>query len=375
MEVNKITKADFEVFSLSGELNTAACIGLKSSVNETLETSTRNICFDLSGLVGIDQSGFRFLGNLQKVLAKQNRVLVSYSVPSRILGQLKNNPLLEKPIECFESIHEFENTLTNFYEGKVKSLLNLAEGSGVLKGLHLGCPLCKWEGFVGYLLDISKHQLLWEENDITPQWKMLENKENQIDFDLYRVAVCPRCYFASDKLDHFKILLPEGNQSSVLKPEILELLSEQAHKRTTLMADYNKNKAYDHFGYPRDKKVGYYSYKLLELTVRNLSKNKKNINTFELAISNILAAKYAKSEELQKNDFSTAHVWLKNLIENPQGFTSKEMAMAYVYLVSVSLALERVEEAKEIAKKYNSQFAQDSFYQFYTDRMDELLAN
>ncbi|MFC1584144.1 STAS domain-containing protein [Fibrobacterota bacterium] len=364
-------KNNFRVFHLSGTFDTQACFDLKESLVDPLKDEYYSICLDLTAVPHIDHSGFRFLENIQKNLERSGRSLVVFGAGAEILEVMKTQGM-EKRVKHYQSLYEFESTFNAEEKKTRKKYYELAVPAGTVRKLALNCPLCQTEGLSGYFCDESQHEYLWEDSEITPQWRLKENPENQIDFELYEVAVCHKCFFSSCKLDHFIVSLPEGTIPSVLTHEQKEGLQKNSSHRSNALSSYQRQNAKSFFSMPRDGNAGYLSWLLYDKTVRDLAKDRAHTNSIEVARANILSAKYSSNKLDRNNAFTTAHVWLSDMINNPDGYTTSELVMGNIYLVSVSMAIDKMKEAKKIYQHFLEQYGNDGYFTFWTRRAKEL---
>ena len=70
-----------------------------------------------------------------------------------------------------------------------------------------------------------------------------KNKDNELDFELYEVSVCHQCFFASARLEQFKVILPEGTIETTLTHKQKDRLTKKLSGRGKLLSDYQKSNA------------------------------------------------------------------------------------------------------------------------------------
>jgi anti-anti-sigma regulatory factor len=141
VEIHKTVKGGYDTFALTGQLDTAACVELRPWVFHTLEHTVNHICFDLTSLISIDKNGYRFLKNLKKALEPSHRHIAIFGANATLEGEFKSGVLLEGSLNCYPNLHEFENSFTIQYQTIREKLYAVADGSGIIRGLHLRCPM------------------------------------------------------------------------------------------------------------------------------------------------------------------------------------------------------------------------------------------
>ncbi len=372
MEISHSQKGYYTTFHLSGDWDTPGCFSLKEALAEALENNDYHICFDLTEITSIDASGFRFMHNIAKTAKVSQKIFAIFGMAPSFKEEFESREL-HKEIAVFANLAEFEDSFTQESEELKKKYFGVAMGSGPIRRLSLKCPMCNTEGIIGYMVDETQHDLVWEEHEITPQYKAKSNIENDVDFELYEVAVCHRCFFSSARLEHFTVILPEGIILSILDQDQKERITKNLNTRGNLLGDYHKSNAKSFFSLPRETVAAFHAWQYYDKTLREIAKEKSQIRSIEVARANILSAKFASPGAERENAFTTAHVWLTAMVEHPQNQTTNDLLMAYIYLISVNYALDKPRLAEELAKKYLHSFGKNPEHQWYTDRVLDLL--
>ena len=372
LTISKTRKKNYYIFHLNGKIDTQACFKLKEALFDTLNSKEFKICLELTEVSAIEASGIRFIENIQKILIKSDRQLETFGAQENI-RQILDTLQLTSPIKSYSDHYEFEATFNLDMIETRKKYFKLGTGSGPIRHLSLVCPLCDMEGIIGYLCDEEQHELHWEETEITPQWHLTQNQENEIDFELYEVAVCHKCYFASNRLDNFLVSLPEGTIPSILDKEQKDRLVKKSSLRTNLIAEHQKPNISSFLSMPRESSAGYLAWQLYDRTIRDLSKDKAGTNTLEVARANILSAKFSENETDRTKSLTTAHVWLADIVNNPSTHTTQDLIFGTVYLISVSLALNKIKEAKKTFELFMEQYENDSHFPLWIERAKFLI--
>ena len=217
------------------------------------------------------------------------------------------------------------------------------------------------------------HDFTWEDSDITPQWRLKADRENEIDFELYEVAVCHKCYFASCRIENFTVTIPEGTIPTVLTKDQKDRLVKRSSVRANLIAEQQKSNVKSFISMPREGSAGFLSWQLYDKTIRDLAKDRSNTVAIEVARANILSAKYAINETERDKALTTAHVWLADILNNPNSHSTRDLVAAHVFLVSVSLALNKVKDAHTTANAFLERFEEDEHYEFWVERARYLI--
>ncbi len=367
LQIKRTRKGEYQTFHLKGVFDTSACFELKDKLNDVINHEEFHICLEFSGIAGIDASGLRFLENIHKILEKRSRKLAIYGAKSALHKLMQDRGLLAK-IPTYKDVYEFEDSFQVEEREIRKKYFSLAIGSDPIRRHSCICPLCQNENIIGYLCDESVHSLCWEDNEITPQWRLTQPSDNEMDVELYEIAVCPNCFFASSKLDYFVISMPEGTIPSVLTKEQKDRLVKNSSIRQSLLSKHQKDNTKSFFSMPRDSVAGFISWQLYDRTLRDIARDKASTVAIEVARANILSAKFATSQTDSKNFMTTAHVWVTYMINNPDSNASKDLVMGYIYLISLNLALAKEKEAKATFESYMKKYGDDKFYAFWTNR-------
>ncbi len=359
-------------FTVPVDFSTPACIALKSAMMDTIMDKLFDVSLDFSEVESIDTSGIRFVENVQKLLEKNNHKLILFSAKNGTLETLHSSGV-DKLCRVFSSLEDFEQTFHEMTDERREGYFKLSNGKGPLHRLALICPLCGTDSIHCFLLDESLHECLWEEDEITPQWHLKEGRANELPFDLYEVSVCHQCFFASARTDHFTLHVPEGDIQSILTHDQLERLIRNNSVREALVSEGYKASAKSFFGIPRAQQSAFIAWSLYDRCLRDASKERLNVDALEVARANLMMAKFSEKGTALDKFFSTAHVWLTDIIKQPERYATKRLVSAFVYLISVDLALDKSSEARKMYQKLIERFKEDERFDIWLERAQSLM--
>ncbi|MBF0430295.1 MAG: STAS domain-containing protein [Fibrobacteria bacterium] len=372
IDIKTSRKKDYRVFSLTGSLDTQAGLELKKPLLNFIQNEDYNLCLDLSGVPSINAVGFKLIQNVYKNLAKQGRKTSVFGLDEKE-HQNWEAQITPDTIQLFNNLEKFEASFTHHQEETRRKYFDLATGSDAIRRLSLICPFCEANEVTGYLCDEEMHELKWEDNNITPQWRLKEDRENEMDYEIYEIAVCHNCYFASRRLDHFIVTVPEGMVPSSLTNEEKDFITKKISSRPKLLSDHQRGNSKTFFTLPREQRAGYLAWQLYDQTIRDISKDKKSIDAIEVVHANVMLAKFAETDSERENAYTTAHVWATDIIDNQSGHLTRDLVMGLVYLISLNQALGKEKEAAKAFSRLSPQFKKDTRFPFWWERARNLL--
>ena len=353
-----------------GRFSAEIIVQLKKVLTDDLKDTSQDFAIDLRKIQELDVTGLRFFKNLGDLLQKTERKLAFFGGDKEVQKSLAE---YSDYFDVYPTLQSFEKGFHEMSSETMRYYFELAIGKSAFKTMDLICPSCKCENVKGFVIDENRYTYEWLENQITPKWTRLDDENNEVDYDLYSVAVCPECYFASHRLDWFSIKLPEGTIHTKLTPHQIENLSNQVAKRKEFLMKYHDLDDPKYFGLPREHSAGLVSWRLNELTLRTVAKDRNNIDGFDIAMSNFMVCKYSESEKEITDSISTAEAWLNGVLENKQAYSSDRVVQAYVYFISIQIMHEKINLSKKLLEELNSQYGYDDDYNFWISRITEML--
>jgi uncharacterized protein (DUF2225 family) len=371
MEFHKKNRGPYVCFKPVGAFTAGLIVQLKGVLTDELKDSTNDFALDMRKVVKIDVTGLRFISNFIRVLAASNRKLVLFGPNLDVLKNINET----EGIDCkvYHSLEEFER---GFHEMSAEAhdyYLELADGEGEFRNLELECPLCHCDNVKAFIIDESEFGLEWVPDSITPKWSLFEDSANEIDWDLYQVAVCPECYFASTRLDWFQMNIKEGDIGSSLDQSQKERLSNHTHERREMETEYPNMENPHFFAMPRERRSAFVAWKLNEMTLRSISKNRSSTDAFDIVISNFNMCKYSISDEEIDQHLDTAEAWLYGVLENKHRYSTNRVVKAYCYIISICLAKNKFTEALKFHAEFQKNYADDEENEFWMRRVNQII--
>jgi hypothetical protein len=366
----KQIRGPYMCYTVEKDFLTSNLIEQKPFILPDLQKPEHDVALDIRKLRAIDVLSLRFLANMDEMLEKKEHHLVLVGGEPQILSQL----LALRPIRHFPTMADFEREFHDLNPALVKSILQLAQGGVGFKMLQLQCPLCHFQEVSGFVLDESKYNLVWSPSEIVPIMVPSIPEAERIDFSCYRVAVCPSCFFASSRPDHFGIRFPEGEIKSILKPEQITNLHLGQTPRKAIAAEYRESSKESFFHPPRDADAGFLSWKLHEACQKQISQDRRFVDAFEIVLANFMMCKYASNDRVIDDHLHTALAWLNNVMQNQDQYSSLRLQQAYTFYVSGLLAIDKVSEAHTAFRDFEHKFKEDSSADFWLQRAESLIS-
>ncbi|MGL1903731.1 MAG: STAS domain-containing protein [Fibrobacterales bacterium] len=368
MSFERSLKGPYACFKLEGDFTAGQIVKLKNALNDDILDGKKDIALDVRDVSTVDVTGMRFLENLREALKKQSHELVLYGA----------NPDVEDKAEAskitiYTSQADFER---GFHEMSVKSIehyLELSGGDGQVRSLNLECPLCGYEKIKGFMLDESVHELTWVDGSITPEWRFSGNSENEIDYDLYSVAVCSNCFFASHRADWFNMSVLEGKVESVLTQDQKDRIANHNNQRKEIGLGIPSIRDPMFFAMPRERQAAYAAWKLNEITLRTEGKEKGDLDGFEIAVCNFMMCKFGDKPEDVPTQLNTAMAWLLSILEHKNRYSTLRIVKTYVYCISVELGMGRLKNAEGYLRDFEEHYQNDDECKMWLLRARELI--
>lgn len=357
-------------YTVEREFLTGNLLEQKPHVLPDLQKPEHDIALDIRKLRSLDALTVRFIANMDEILEHKDHHLVLVGGEPGILSQIQ----ALRSIKHYQTMADFELEFHDLNPALVKSILKLAQGGVGFKMLQLQCPLCHFGEVSGFVLDESKYQLHWLSNEITPVYYPIHEDAEKIDFCNYKVSVCPTCFFASTRPDHFTIHFPEGEIKSVLKPEQITNLMLGQSTRKNMAAEFRESAKESFFQPPRDAQAGYLSWKLHETCQKQISQDRRFIDAFEIVFANFMMCKYGSSDRVIDDHMHTALAWLNNVMQNQEQYSTLRLQQAYTYFITTLVALDKVSEANTALREFENKFQDDPSATFWIKRAVELVA-
>jgi len=365
----KQIRGPYLCYTVEREFLTSHLLEQKPLLMQDFQNPEHDIALDISKLQRIDSLALRFLVNADELLEQKGHSVVLVGGDLEIVAQFKKS----RAFVHYNSMADFEREFHDLNPELLKSILQLSEGGSGFRMLQLQCPICHFDEVTGFVLDESKYRLTWTASDVIPVWVGVTDDAEPIDFWAYRVAVCPSCFFAATRPDHFTIHFPEGEIKSILKPEQITALAIGAGARKALAAESPRPITDTFFNPPREANVAYLSWKLLETCQKQISPDRHFVDAFEIVQANFMMCKYASSERLIDDHLHTALAWLNNLMQNQSRYSTQRLIQAHTYFVSVLLGLNKVPEARRALADFSTHFANEPELPFWLQRADALV--
>ncbi|HSQ42452.1 MAG TPA: STAS domain-containing protein, partial [Fibrobacteraceae bacterium] len=356
-------------YTVEKDFLTSHVIEQKSQILADLNDSEHDIALDIQKLRHLDSLSLRFIINIDEQLERRGKRLVLVGGEPEVLDLLTQ----QRRFKHYPTMADFELEFHDLNPTLFKSILQLAKGGNGFKMLRLECPVCHCTDVAGFVLDDSMYEQAWLPDEIVPVWSPVSPDAEHIDFAAYRVAVCPSCFFASVRPDHFVIHFPEGEVKSILKPDQITNLAMGQTTRKSLALENRDSAQEEFFQPPRNVEASYLSWKLQEACQKQLCQDRHFIDAFEIVLANFMMCKYVKGERQIDDHLHTALAWLNNVMQNQSHYSTQRLIQAHTYHVSVLLALDKPTEAVKALKDFSATFIQSPEAQFWLQRAESLV--
>jgi uncharacterized protein (DUF2225 family) len=352
------------------EFTSAQVLKYKLFFMDEIKDTKLDMAFDLRSTLRIDGAAIVFFKNIQEQLAKENRKIAFFGGNQDAQDQLRG----VDTFLVYATIVEFERDFHEINPELNRTFFRLAESKSHFRTLKMICPLCSYDNVTGFIIDENYYRQKWSENEIVPVFEPDEVDPNSIDFSCYQVAVCPKCFYASTRLDWFTIVFPEGRYESHLTLENRAKLSNAAALRRSLAMSQTGSNEEAFFKVPREKSAAYLSWMLNEFNLKHMSEQ-QTTDGFDIVVSNFMMCKFALKEIDIDNHMYTALAWLYGIMDNKKNYSTLRLAKTYVYLISVLLSQDKTGEARKYYRELEREYNEIEDCKHLVTRAQSLLLN
>jgi pentatricopeptide repeat protein len=355
-------------YDAGDEFTSAQVLKYKLFFMDEIKDSKLDMAFDLRNTKRIDGAAIVFFKNIYDQLSREKRRIAFFGGVQEIQEQLKST----KEFQVYSTIVEFERDFHEINPELNRTFFRLAESKGHFRSLRMICPLCSFDNVTGFIVDENYYRQKWLDDEIVPIFEPVEPDPNSIDFSCYQVAVCPKCFYASTRLDWFTIVFPEGRFESHLTPENRAKLSNAVALRRNLAMSYNGTGEEAFFRVPREKSATYVSWLLNEFNLKHMSEQ-QTTDGFDIVVSNFMMCKFALKEVDIDDHMYTALAWLYGIMDNKENYSTLRLAKTYVYLISVLLSHDKTGEARKFYRQMEKEFNDIEDCKYLINRAQHLL--
>jgi hypothetical protein len=357
-------------YEIDTEFTSVQVLKSKPFFSDEMKDIRLDMAFDLRNTKRVDGAAVTFFKNLHEQLQKGKRKIAFFGGPQEIQEQLAS----VSSFLVYSSIVEFERDFHEINPELNRTFFRLSEGRGNFRTLKMICPLCFFEDVSGFMVDEEYYRLTWSDNEIVPVYEPLEPDQNSIDFSCYQVAVCPKCFYASTRLDWFTVIFPEGCYESHLTPENKAKLSNSAAQRRALAVSYDGVDDNSFFRMPREKSASYVSWLLNEFNLKHMN-DQQPADGFDIVVSNFMMCKFAAKEVEIDSHMHAAHAWLYGIMDNREYYSTLRLAKTYVYLISVLVAQDKIGDARKLYRELEKDYGGMEDCKYLINRAQHLLLN
>ena len=350
------------------EFTSAQVLKYKLSFMDEIKDNKLDMAFDFRAMKKIDGAAIVFFKNIQEQLAKENRKLAFFGGTPEVIEQLKNTNYFL----IYITIVDFERDFHEINPELNRTFFRLSESKGHFRTLKMICPLCGFDNVAGFIIDENHYRQKWSDSEIVPVYEPDETDPNSIDFSCYQVSVCPKCFYASTRLDWFTIVFPEGRYESHLTPENRAKLSNAAALRRNLAMGQSGSTEEAFFRLPRERSASYLSWILNEFNLKHMSEQQMT-DGFDIVVSNFMMCKFASKESDIDNHMYTALAWLYGILDNRENYSTLRLAKTYVYLISVLVSQDKIGEARKYYRELEMHFKDIEDCKYLINRAQHLL--
>jgi anti-anti-sigma regulatory factor len=370
MGLSKQIRGHYLCYDAGQEFTSAEVLKYKLFLMDEIKDSKLDMAFDMRNTERIDGTAIMFFKNLYEQLSKGGRRIAFFGGIPEVQEQLSS----VSNFLVYATIVEFERDFHEINPELNRTFFRLSEGKGHFRSLKMICPLCSHDNVTGFIIDENYYKLKWSESEIVPIFEPDEPDPNAIDFSCYQVAVCPKCFYASTRLDWFTIVFPEGRYESNLTQENRAKLSNTTPLRRNLAMSYNGAAEESFFRVPREKSAAYLSWLLNEFSLKHMGEQ-RTTDGFDIVVSNFMMCKFALKEIDIDNHMYTALAWLYGIMENKANYSTLRLAKTYVYLISVLLSQDKTGEARRFYRELENEYKNIEDCKYLINRAQQLMLN
>ncbi|MDR1812684.1 MAG: hypothetical protein LBQ87_07645 [Candidatus Fibromonas sp.] len=368
MSLSKRIRGHYMCYDAGVEFTSAHVLKYKLFFMDEIKDTKLDMAFDMRNAERIDGAAIVFFKNLHEQLTKEKRKIAFFGGAQSVQEQLR----IANTFLVYTSIVEFERDFHEINPDLNRTFFRLSEGKGHFRSLKMICPLCSHDNVSGFIIDETYYRQKWSETEIVPVFEPDAADPNSIDFSCYQVAVCPKCFYASTRLDWFTIVFPEGRYESNLTQENRSKLSNAAALRRSLAMSQSGASDATFFMVPREKSAAYLSWLLNEFNLKHMS-DQQTTDGFDIVVSNFMMCKFALKEMDVDNHMYTALAWLYGIMDNKANYSTLRLAKTYVYLISVLLSQDKVGEARKFYRELEKEYKDIEDCRYLINRAQQLL--
>jgi len=368
MALPKQIRGHYLCYDIGVEFTSAQVLKYKLFFMDEIKDSRLDMAFDLRATERIDGAAIMFFKNIYEQLNKENRKIAFFGGTQEVQEQLRSINIFL----VYSTIVEFERDFHEINPELNRTFFRLSEGKGHFRSLKMICPLCSYDNVSGFIIDENYYKPRWRDTEIVPVYEPDESDPNSIDFSCYQVAVCPKCFYSSTRLDWFTVVFPEGRFESNLTQENRIKLSNTAALRRNLAMSYNGTSEEAFFRAPREKSATYISWLLNEFNLKHMSEQ-RTTDGFDIVVSNFMMCKFALKEIDIDDHMYTALAWLYGIMDNKANYSTLRLAKTYVYLISVLLSKDKSGEARKFYREMEKEFKDIEDCKYLINRAQNLL--
>ena len=368
MSLSKQTRGHYVCYDAGEEFTSAQVLKYKLFFMDEIKDTKLDMAFDLRNTKRMDGAAIVFFKNIYDQLNKEKRKIAFFGGAREVQEQLKNSG----SFLVYATIVEFERDFHEINPELNRTFFRLSESKGYFRSLKMICPLCNYDNVAGFIVDENYYRQKWVDTEIVPVYEPDEADPNSIDFSCYQVAVCPKCFYASTRLDWFTIVFPEGRYESHLTQENRARLSNAAALRRNLAMGQSGAGSEAFFRVPREKSAAYLSWLLNEFNLKHMSEQ-QTTDGFGIVVSNFMMCKFAPREIDIDNHMYTALAWLYGIMENKLNYSTLRLATTYVYIISVLLSQDKTSDARKFYREMEKEFKNIEDCKYLINRAQHLL--
>jgi len=370
MSLSKQIRGHYLCYDAGREFTSAQVLKYKLFLMDEIKDSKLDMAFDMRSTEHIDGAAIMYFKNIYEQLSKEGRKIAFFGGTKDVQEQLNN----VKAFSVYTTIVEFERDFHEINPDLNRTFFRLSEGKGHFRSLRMICPLCAHDNVTGFIIDENYYRQKWSETEIIPIFEPEEPDPNAIDFSCYQVAVCPKCFYASTRLDWFTIVFPEGRFESHLTQENKAKLSNTTPLRRSLAMSYSGASEESFFRVPREKSASYLSWLLNEFNLKHMGEQ-RTTDGFDIVVSNFMMCKFALKEMDIDDHMYTALAWLYGIMENKANYSTLRLAKTYVYLISVLLSQDKIGEARKFYRELEKEYKDIEDCKYLINRAQNLMLN
>ncbi len=255
-------------------------------------------------------------------------------VVNRLRMFLKDDNLVAEYIQSFG----FDINMKKINDIKIDNTKTFDEKASAMYKIEVKCPICST---ITDCYELKSKSLTVKENRFKVPFYYSSSNYEAIDFNKYRVTVCPKCFFASPDKKDFSRFNPflRKEETSQISKIILQSIDADANNRIAILN--NDVKIKNSFNrYPRTIRSTVFSYKLA--IARVIQEEKHMLANAYLKHGGYIMRLIKLSKEMGENDDKILSLYVEAFHVFRDGFeqsnfTSKDFEMYNLYLLIATL--------------------------------------